>query len=349
MAARFALVAVGIVLASACGAPAPVADAGPDAQAAEAETGPEMIQPPLIPTPPPVVEGAQWRLGETGLYADSAAQQLEAGVVEFAPRFELWADGTRKRRFIALPPGSRIDTADMDHWEFPVGTRLWKEFSRDGVRLETRLIQRTGPGPMDYWMGAFVWDADGREAHLVVGGAANVSSTDHDVPAAKVCWSCHQGDPGRVLGFSAIQLDAGSPSLREVAERGWLSSPPGPGDHGPPGDPPTRDALGTLHANCGSCHNPEGIARPDTNLELRLLVADRDPRSTTVHRSTVGVEVQKFKTAEAPLRVAPGQPDSSAVFIRMATRDRNRQMPPLATKHPDPGGLAVVRAWIQGL
>ena len=48
----------------------------------------------------------------------------------------------RKRRWISLPPGSAIDASDPDAWAFPVGTRLWKEFSFGGQRVETRYMER---------------------------------------------------------------------------------------------------------------------------------------------------------------------------------------------------------------
>ena len=71
----------------------------------------------------------------------------------------------------ACRPAPASTASEMDHWQFPVGTKLWKEFSRDGVLLETRLIERYGPGREDYWMGAFVWKADGSEAVYAVDGA----------------------------------------------------------------------------------------------------------------------------------------------------------------------------------
>src|SRR5688500_13196261 len=74
------------------------------------------------------------RLSETGLFADVKAGTLAPGVRAFRLQFELWSDGAAKRRWVALPEGGRIDTSDMDAWRFPVGTRLWKEFTRDGVR-----------------------------------------------------------------------------------------------------------------------------------------------------------------------------------------------------------------------
>src|SRR5687767_4958187 len=73
-------------------------------------------------------------LGSTGLFSDLATEQLSPGVRAYRPRYELWSDGAEKRRWILLPEGERIDTSNMDDWVFPVGTKLWKEFSRDGTR-----------------------------------------------------------------------------------------------------------------------------------------------------------------------------------------------------------------------
>ena len=42
----------------------------------------------------------------------------------FLPRWQLWSDEAVKRRWIWLPPGSTIDTTNMDHWKFPVGTKV---------------------------------------------------------------------------------------------------------------------------------------------------------------------------------------------------------------------------------
>jgi hypothetical protein len=104
------------------------------------------------------------RLSETGLYASAGSSKLAGDVRPYAPAHELWSDGATKRRWIRLPPGGRIDTADMDAWSFPVGTRLWKEFSRDGRRIETRLLTRVDAGP-DGWVAlAYVWNAGGTEA-----------------------------------------------------------------------------------------------------------------------------------------------------------------------------------------
>ena len=89
-----------------------------------------------VPEAPAYVVAA--RLSETGLFVAShpnqgssgASPEVSPGVYRFTPAFELWSDGATKRRWIYLPPGSRIDTRDPDAWRFPTGTKLWKEFRR---------------------------------------------------------------------------------------------------------------------------------------------------------------------------------------------------------------------------
>ena len=192
------------------------------------------------------------------------------GLLAFVPRYVLWTDGAVKRRWLALPAGTTIDTSDPAHWQLPVGATLVKEFaSPDGVRLETRLIERvaaTGDPQVDYWMGAFVWDDDDADARFVPDGARDVRGTAHNVPTVKNCFTCHDGDAGRVLGFSAVQLPEVPPEV--------LSDPP---LHSfvPPGDAVASAALGYLHANCAHCHNPQGSARPDTDMNTRLAFDDR--------------------------------------------------------------------------
>jgi hypothetical protein len=255
------------------------------------------------------------RLSQTGLGG--------AGVVAFAPRYELWSDAAAKRRWIYLPPGTAIDKSDPDHWQFPVGTKLWKEFARDGKKLETRLIERTGPGPEDYVMVAYAWRADGSDADLAEDGALDVLGTDHDVPATNRCWQCHGGEPGRVLGHSAIQLERGAPGPEGVAA-----------------------SLGYLHANCGHCHNETGVAWVNTNMILRLAVGETSAAATAIVRTTENVPLSFYREPQVTLRVSPGAPEASALYTRLVVRGDGRQMPPIATEHVDDLGVARVRGLI---
>jgi hypothetical protein len=291
-------------------------------------------------------------LAETGLYADFANRLVAVDVRSFQPAFQLWSDGAEKQRWIRLPPGTQVDSAEMDHWQFPVGTKLWKQFGHDGKALETRLVERYGPGPEDYWMGSFVWSADGTTATFAVDGATNIEGTQHDAPAAKICTSCHRGDKGRVLGASAVQLSHDGPGLTldALAAEGRLSHPPPPGTrYRPPGDAVTAAALGYLHANCGHCHNRTGTAWPDTQATMRLYVGETVATETAIYRSLVGQQLQYWRHPTLTTRVVAGDPAASGVLARMMVRGSKDQMPPLATESPDVTGIDALTRWIQAL
>lgn len=49
-------------------------------------------------------------LFDTGLCLDRACTQIASDAIEYQPRFELWANGAAKRRWIQLPAGAKIDT-----------------------------------------------------------------------------------------------------------------------------------------------------------------------------------------------------------------------------------------------
>jgi hypothetical protein len=239
-----------------------------------------------------------------------------------------------------LPAGTQIDTSEADRWMFPIGAMLFKEFVLEGKRIETRLIMRLGEGPHDYFMGAFVWNEDESDALFVPDGLENARGTAHDVPRVKNCFTCHDGEAGRVLGFSAVQQPATNSEL--------LTAPPAK-PFVVPGDSTEREALGYLHANCGHCHNLNGTSWPDTDLDLRLTPSDMRVEDTATYLSSVGVELNAFQSDDAELRVAPGDPEHSGLYYRMAMRGPMKQMPPLATELVDDNGLARVRAWIESL
>ena len=182
-------------------------------------------------------------LAATGLFEPGSANRVRAGNVEFAPRHALWTDGLAKRRWIYLPPGTTIDTSDPDRWEFPRGTRAWKEFSAAG-RVETRLIERLSDGSWRF--ASYVWNAEGTEATL----APAEGIPQRGIPSRQDCLACHEGAPTPILGLSAVQ---------QQGVRGAR-------------DPSEAQALGYLHANCGHCHNAGALEA--TGLFLAQSAAD---------------------------------------------------------------------------
>ncbi len=289
--------------------------------------------------PNPDSDAPFW-LSETGLYTDILRKKVRTDAAELKPRFPLWSDATRKRRWLVLPAGKTIDNRDPGDWHFPVGTLAFKEFRNAERRMETRLIVRTGPGEDDFWMGAFVWNEDESDARFVASGAKDVLGTQHDVPSTRNCWTCHRGATARLLGVSALQLPEISAGLLAQAQSASFDVP---------GDTIAASALGYLHGNCAHCHNPQGSARPDTDLNLSLTGEELDPRKTNAYRTSVGISLQYFAADPGTQRVVPGEPTRSALLLRMQERGANTQMPPLGTKLVDEAGIAHVRGWILAL
>ena len=160
------------------------------------------------------------RLSDTGLYVAGSVTTVRADNIAFAPQYPLWSDGTSKRRWIYLPPGTAIDASRIDAWEFPVGTRLWKEFGYDR-RVETRFIERLADGSWRF--AAYVWNEEGTDAVLAAedGAVLPVSAAPggrYAVPSRNDCLACHEGAPVPVLGFSALQLSPDRDPLAPHAE-----------------------------------------------------------------------------------------------------------------------------------
>jgi len=287
-------------------------------------------------------------LADTGLYADTAAQTLASSIEAYEPAFQFWSDGAEKKRFIALPTGTQIDTSDMDAWKFPVGTKVWKEFTRDGVRVETRFLHKRA----DRWFKlTYVWNAQQTEAVAVEDGVQNANGTQHDIPNTSDCGACHDGSADTLLGVSAIQLSHDKPGLNltQLRASGRLTHPPS-GDYVLPGDDVARAALSALHVNCGTCHNPRG-AGLDRAKDLNLLLtvgALGSVEDTTIYQTTVWKSVQsKALPNDVTALIVPGDPDRSGLVLRQsAARTDELTMPPLASELPDEATTAALRAWI---
>jgi hypothetical protein len=305
------------------------------------------------------------RLADTGLYADARAGTIAAGVLPFSPQYPLWTDGATKRRWIRLPPGTAIDARDARAWRFPVGTRLWKEFSF-GRRVETRYMERTRAG----WLYAtYLWADDGSDARLapergVPGVVVTAAGGRHDIPSVPDCKACHQGSPSEVLGFTLLQLSPDRDPLAphassapddvdvaSLAARGLLRGVARQDLATPPRiaarTPRERAALGYLQGNCASCHNATG---PLSSLGMSLEAPLRTP-APGARDTAVGVPSRYLPAgmAAGALRIAPGDPAASVLVRRMSSRHAAVQMPPLGTRAVDDEAVTLVTDWIREL
>jgi hypothetical protein len=304
-------------------------------------------------------------LRDTGLYAPGNCDELGTGVLPFSPQYPLWSDGAEKRRWIRLPPGTRIDARNPDRWVFPVGTRLWKEFSL-GRRLETRMLERTREG---WRFATYVWTEDGTDAVLappegVPAGVPVPAGGRWSIPGTADCRACHEGQANPVLGFTALQLssdrDPGAPHahdghadvhLEDLLARGLVRGLPASLIATPPRiasrSAEERAALGYLHANCGICHNRQG---PLSGLGLDLLQSLAEGTASVERTRGSALAVRALRpVGGAEVRLEPGKPEHSVLFRRMGARNPLDQMPPLGTEKPDREALALVERWIHSL
>jgi len=264
-----------------------------------------------------------------------------------------------------LPPGTKIDTTNPDHWSFPVGTRFWKEFRYNNKKVETRLITRYGTGANDFLFVAYQWSADGKSATIVLpGGATDVAPIGpgaegpmHDIPSQADCNTCHGKLVEKILGFSAIQLSHSLPgeTMTTLIRDNLVTSAPEAGGYTVPGNAAEKAALGYLHGNCGNCHNDTG---PTAGFyRLRLLVGQTTLDSTDAYKTAVNVPHTWFGAASVPpdaglgaYRIHGGSADDSEILFRMGTRGNpGRQMPPVDSKISDTAGITMLKAWINTL
>jgi hypothetical protein len=296
------------------------------------------------------------QLSKTGLY-ESDMTTLAEGVRTFAPQFPLWTDSAEKKRWIYLPPDSTIDTSNMDFWKYPKGTKFWKEFVRDGKRVETRLIEKQNDE--DRWfMVAYKWQDDQKDAIAVPDGEMNASGTDHDIPNSDQCFTCHSQQADRAIGFSAIQLshddDTLDWNLTKLAAAGLLSDPPAaPLVFSSGWSDLEKSTFGYMHGNCGTCHNPVGSANSVTGLDMWIKVADLalPAAESSVFLNTVGVDIRKTD-GEIPAstkRFDPKSLENSAIYQRFLNKGQTFTMPPLGSEVADPDGKEAFENFIMSL
>lgn len=248
-------------------------DTGIKSDAGAAEAGPDctFVMPSDCTIPDDSALPSELRC--TGLYANFDQRVLACGVHLYAPAHELWSDGAKKQRWVWMPSDKKMDTTDPLDPQYPVGTKFWKEFrSADGTKLlETRLLQKNSDG----WVfTSYVWTPDEKNAIQENNGVDNVQGTGHAVPTRDQCDECHRGRKDKILGWDAFMLGTGAQGVTnaDLVKLGYVES----GKEFPtlaiPGNDVERAALGYIHANCGvSCHNKNMRAKAaDTGLMMRL-------------------------------------------------------------------------------
>ena len=322
---------------------------------ASARTGASASSPPRPP---------QW-LSETGLFSNVASLTVDPRHRAFSPQYPLWSDAAQKRRWVSLPAGTTIDVSDIDAWDFPAGTRFWKEFSFGGRRVETRMLVKSSDTAWSF--ASYVWNEGQTDAELAPSsGLRNVADIapgkTHSIPSVEDCRACHDSARTEILGFTALQLsddrDTGAPhaeplgndmlTLRGLVDEGRLhparpelvSTPP----RIPSASPRERAALGYLSTNCGSCHNTSSSL---ASLKLTFRQPAYDGGLAVVGAS-LGRRTKWDRPGAVPETttvIDRATPEHGALLFRMRSRRSTSQMPPLGTVLPDHAAIDLVTQW----
>ncbi len=299
----------------------------------------------------------------TGLYADFASKTLAPTAKEYTPGMILYADGAEKKRWLYLPPGATIDTTDMDEWQFPVGTKTWKEFRLNGKRIETRYYYKQSA---TQWIWAtYRWSDDESRAPSLTTGEKAVAGTQYEIPDELGCDKCHRGRRDKLLGVEAIALaqpSAQGVTLASLVADKRLSAPPASTQIAIPEDSTGKAvaALSYMHMNCGvACHvNASYVEGSESGLFTRLsatqlLKGGAQVKDMDAYKTTVGIlasHKQHYTYVQQGYYVIKaGDSSKSLVVALTALRDGKEQMPPIGSHVVDDVGLGLIKSWVDAL
>jgi hypothetical protein len=299
----------------------------------------------------------------TGLYENHDVTQLAPSAVPYTPGLTFWSDGAEKRRFLYLPPSTKIDTSNLDAWKFPVGTKAWKEFRVNGALVETRLVWKQSETS---WVdAAYIWDKTGTSATLTAIDQPTLLEGGYEVPSLKACGKCHAGGADHLLGIEAVSLAlpaAEGVTLAGLAAAGSLSAPPAKTTIALPEDGTGKAAaaLSYLHMNCGTaCHSTRGLSG-FTQLHTRLhaeelwppagappgTVETSDAYTTGLNQDVIlATYSQAFPDTKL---ITPGSHEKSLTWLVAHLRGEH-QMPPIVSHQIDEAGTQKLADWIDAL
>ncbi len=326
-------------------------------------------------------------LSETGLFQSISEHEVAAGFLPYEINLPVYWDGAEAERFAAIPltetkiliqavppavkgkneeVGART-MAGVDRWKLPTGSVLIQTLSLSGKRVETQVSLKDGG---EWRFLTYRWNEDQSDAELVPEEGAEVElALDGNqkqiwrFPGRAECAACHTQrgmyalgltfgqlnrdfDYGELGGGNMNQLEAMRelmwfPNKGRVPDPATLEVLPAPADESVSLEDRARAYL---HVNCAHCHRETGLGGRAAFQLLNWLPNDR----TDVIDGRPLVGLPGIPLAEARL-VAPGDPDRSEIYRRIATSEPGK-MPLLGNHHTvDKDGAELVRRWIESL
>lgn len=295
-------------------------------------------------------------------------------VYAYTVNTSLFSNYAKKKRFIYLPQGKKMNFSSDGLLDFESGTILIKNFlytndERDPQKgqeiIETRLlINKQGKWyPLNY-----TWNEAQTDAILnYVGKTKNIQWTvedgrtkqvDYVVPNINQCKNCHSVDNViSPIGVTAAQLNQRYPALkREInqldyfKEQEILTNFSSAKNYNPmpiwnvaaTGSIEQR-AKAYLDVNCAHCHSAQGSAK---NTGLYLDYHQKNQRARGVYKPPVaaGKGSGGFKYG-----IVPGKPEESIFIYRMSSIDPAIRMPELGRSLVHEEGLTLLNQYIKEL
>ena len=308
------------------------------------------------------------------LNAGMGIDQTAQGIIPYQPGAQLWSDGAKKERMMAVPYLDKIGFRTDVGWDYPENTTLIKNFvmpdderNPGGAarRIETRLLYRKN----NQWHGfSYEWNDEQTDAYLlwsskrrpqtIIDKNGQTITFDYLFPARSQCTQCHTNAANGVLGLNTAQMNADfrypasgvtDNQLRTYDHIQLFTAPlPDTPDNLPRMPDPldlsksVQDrARAYLAANCAMCHRPGGPA--PTSLDLRWGIGNEQMNAidTPPGNGDLGVSGARI--------ISAGNAGESILLIRVGLRDQLYQMPPLATFRVDTEAYDLLSTWINSL
>ncbi|HEY2155369.1 MAG TPA: c-type cytochrome, partial [Isosphaeraceae bacterium] len=312
------------------------------------------------------------KLSETGLFASTRDLAPAAGVVPYAINAELWSDGARADRILAVPGTGKL-AVDSGRLRFPDGSVLARTVSLELVegdprsrrRVETQILHREAGSWRPY---SYQWDDAQADAALVGPAGANRSFTVRDpgepggtrehayrFAARSECVLCHNPwvetnnvlygrQSASPLATTVDQLDRGE-QLRHLEALGLVDSIPTANDTrlADPRDPSApleSRARAYLQTNCAHCHQIGAGGSANIVLGARTPLAKSHALDASPLQGTFGLKDARI--------IAPGEPERSVLYYRIAKLGAGR-MPRVGSNRVDVLGTRLIADWIASI
>lgn len=330
------------------------------------------------PTPPasqsPVVfdpaEVPYQTLSEYNFFeGDLANLEPVYGVLPYDLITPLFSDYAKKKRFVWMPDDVKATyDADDQILDFPESSVLLKSFYYKHVQpgdntqiLETRvLFKRNG-----IWEFAeYIWNEEQTEAFLDLSGKNvpiewmnednELQSVNFRIPAEEECFTCHKntgdatplGPKPQNINRMYEYAEGVKNQLAKWEEFGYLESYPSDIVTVVAWDDPTQDLelrfRSYLDMNCSSCHMEGGHCdyRP-----IRLAFSENDD---PVNQG-VCIPVQEWIGDSYTYIISAGDPNKSAMTVRMESTEEQLRMPLLGRTLEHEEGVELIREYIDSL